>query len=97
MFVNYDHFETKQLKMIYIENRVENFATKYLKFRMRDKILILFNLEVLKTLKNVFNNFNRKLIVINEFRVLRMKNKNFYFFQQNLNKSRLISITIKTR
>ena len=49
---------------------------------MRDKTLnfFLFNFDMLQTLKNVFNNFNRKLIVINEFRALRMSDKNFHFF-----------------
>ena len=82
MFANHDHFEIEQLKMIYIESRIENLATKHLNFRMRDETLnfFLFNFDMLQTLKNVFDDFNRKLIVINEFRVLRMSDKNFHFF-----------------
>ena len=82
LFVNHDYFKIEQLKMTYIENRIENFATKHLNFRMRDKTLnfFLFDFDILQTLKNVFDDFNRKLIVINEFRALRMSDKNFYFF-----------------
>ena len=82
MFANHDHFEIEQLKMIYIENRIESLATKHLNFRMRDETLnfFLFNFDMLQTLKNVFDDFNRKLIVINEFRTLRMSDKNFHFF-----------------
>ena len=82
LFVNIDHFEIEQLKMIYIENSIEDFATKHLNSRMRDETLNSFfsNFDMLQTLKNVFNDFNRKLIVINEFRVLRLSDKNFHFF-----------------
>ena len=98
MFANHDHFEIEQLKMIYIESRIESFATKHLNFRMRDETLnfFLFNFDMLQTLKNVFDDFNRKLIVINEFRVLRMSDKNFHFFKQNFNELLLISIIMKT-
>ena len=36
---------------------------------------------MLVILKKMFDDFNKKLTIINEFRVLRMKNENFYIFR----------------
>ena len=68
--------------MIYIESRIESFATKHLNSRMRDETLNFFlsNFDMLQTLKDVFDDFNRKLTVINEFRALRMSDKDFHSF-----------------
>ena len=39
---------------------------------------------MLQTLKEIFDDFNKKLITINKFRILRIKNKNFYFFKKKI-------------
>ena len=68
--------------MIYVLNRIENLAAKHLNLSIREKSLFLFlsseNMFVI--LKKMFNDFNKKITIINEFRVLRIKNKNFYIF-----------------
>ena len=82
LFANANYFDTKELKMIYILNRIENLAAKHLNFCTREKSLSLFlsseNMFVI--LKKMFDDFNKKLTIINEFRALRIKNKSFYIF-----------------
>ena len=78
---NANYFDTKELKMIYILNRTEDFAAKHLNSRTRKEFCFLFlsNENMLVILKKMFDDFNKKLI-IKEFRVLQMKNKDFYIF-----------------
>ena len=82
LFVNASHFDTKKLKIIYVLNRIENHAAKHLNFRTREKFLSSFlsNENMFVILKEMFDDFNKKLTIINEFRALRMKNKSFYIF-----------------
>ena len=82
LFVNANHFDTKDLKMIYVLNRTENVAAKHLNFCTREKFLFSFfsSENMLITLKEMFDDFNKKLTIINEFRALRIKNKKFHIF-----------------
>ena len=68
--------------MIYILSQTENLAAKHLNFRTRERFLSLFlsseNMFII--LKERFNDSNKKLTTINEFRVLRIKNMNFHIF-----------------
>ena len=82
LFANVDHFETKKIKIIYVKSRTKENAAKYLNFDMREDSFCSFRFsdEMLEILREVFDDFNRKLTAINEFRILRMKNKNFHFF-----------------
>ena len=68
--------------MIYIESRTEGLAAKHLDSRMRDgtPTSFLSSSEMLQTLKDVFDDLNRKLTVSNEFRALRMGDKDFLSF-----------------
>ena len=83
LFVNTNHFDTKKLKIMYVLNRTKNFAAKHLNFRTREKFLSSFfsNKNMFIILKKMFDDFNKKLTIINEFRVLHIKIKNFYIFQ----------------
>ena len=82
LLVNANHFFSKKMKMIYIKNRTKNNAIKHLKFRIRKNAFYLFRIndEILNVMKIIFDDFNRKLTIINKFRVLRMNDKNFYTF-----------------
>ena len=82
LFVNANHFDTKELKMIYVLSRTENLAAKYLNFRMRKRFLSLFlsSENMLIILKKLFDDFNKKLTIINEFRALHIRDKNFHIF-----------------
>ena len=81
-FTNANYFDTKELKMIYVLSRTKSFTAKYLNFRTREEYFFPFfsseNMFVI--LQEMFDDFNKKLIVINEFRALRMKNKDFHIF-----------------
>ena len=70
------------MKMIYIKNRTKDNAVKHLKSRMRKNAFYSFRTsdEMLNAIKMIFNDFNRKLTIINEFRILRMSDKNFHTF-----------------
>ena len=82
LFANVNYFDTKQLKIIYVLNRIENFAAKHLNLRTREVFHYLFlsneNMPII--LKKLFDDFDKKLTIINEFRALRMKNKKFHIF-----------------
>ena len=82
LFVNANYFDTKKLKMMYVLSRTKNFAAKHLNFRTREKSFFLFLLSknMFVILKEMFNDFNKKLTIINEFRALHIKIKNFYIF-----------------
>ena len=82
LFVNANHFFSEKMKMIYIKSRTKNNAIKHLKFRMRKNAFYSFRIndEMLNVMKIIFDNFNRKLTIINEFRILRISDKNFYTF-----------------
>ena len=82
LFVNANYFDTKKLKMIYILSRTEDFAAKHLNFCTHERFIFLFflNENMLVILKEMFDDLNRKLTTINEFRVLRTKDKNFHIF-----------------
>ena len=49
---------------------------------MREDFLCIFrfNDEMFEISKKTFDDFNKKLTAINEFRILQMKNKDFHFF-----------------
>ena len=68
--------------MIYVLNRIKKLTTKHLNFRTREKFSFSFLLceDMLITLKEMFNDFIRKLTIINKFRALRIKNKDFHIF-----------------
>ena len=82
LLINANYFDTKKLKIIYVLSRIENFAAKHLNFRTREKSFFSFlsseNMFVI--LKKMFADFNKKLTIINKFRVLRIKNKNPHIF-----------------
>ena len=82
LLVNANHFLSKKMKMIYIKNRTKNNAVKYLNFRIRKNAFYLFRTsdKMLNVMKIIFDDFNRKLTIINEFRILRMNDKNFHTF-----------------
>ena len=82
LFVNANHFLSEEMKMIYIKNRTKNNAIKHLKLRMRKNALYSFRIsdEMLNAMKMIFDDLNRKLTIINEFRVLRISDKNFHTF-----------------
>ena len=82
LLVNANHFLSKEMKMIYIKNRMKNNAIKHLKFRMRKNVFYSFRTsdEMLNIMKMIFDDLNRKLTIINEFRILRMNDKNFHTF-----------------
>ena len=82
LLVNANYFLLKKMKMIYIKNRTKNNAIKHLKFRMRKNAFYSFrtNDEMLNVMKMIFDDLNRKLTIINEFRILRISNKNFHTF-----------------
>ena len=82
LLVNADHFFSEEMKMIYIESRTKDNAVKHLKSRMRENALYSFRTsdEMLNAMKMIFDDFNRKLTIINEFRILRMSDKNFHTF-----------------
>ena len=82
LFANADHFETEELKMMYILSRTEGLAAKHLDPRTREGSLspFLSSTDMLLTLKEVFDDPNRKLTAINEFRALRMGDKDFHTF-----------------
>ena len=67
---------------MYVLNQTENLTAKHLNFRTREKFSFLFlsSENMLIILKEMFDDFNKKLTIINEFRVLRIKNKIFYIF-----------------
>ena len=62
LLVNANHFLSKKMKMIYIENRTKNNTIKHLKFRMQKNALYSFRTsdEMLNAMKMIFDNFNRK-------------------------------------
>ena len=68
--------------MIYALNRTKNLTTKHLNFYKREEIFFSFlsSEDILITLKEMFDDLNRKLTIINEFRALRIKEKNFHIF-----------------
>ena len=70
------------MKMIYIESRTKNNVIKHLKFRMQKNTFDLFRTsdEMLNAMKMIFDDLNQKLTIINEFRILRMNDKNFHTF-----------------
>ena len=82
LFANADHFETEEIKMIYVESRTEGNAAKHLDPRMREDSPCPFRSsgEMLETLREIFDDPNRKLTAINEFRSLRMGDKDFHSF-----------------
>ena len=82
LLINANHFFSEEMKMIYIKNRTKNNAIKHLKFRMRKNAFYSFRIndEMLNAMKMIFDDFNRKLTIINEFRILRMNDKNFHTF-----------------
>ena len=82
LFVNANHFLSKEMKMIYIKSRTKDNAIKHLKFRMRKNAFYSFRTsdEILNAMKMIFDDLNRKLTIINEFRILRMNDKNFHTF-----------------
>ena len=82
LFVNANHFDMKEIKIIYISNRIENLAAKNFNLRTREKFLSSFlsSENMLVILKGVFNDFKKKLTTINEFDALRIKNKNFHIY-----------------
>ena len=82
LLVNANHFLSKKMKMIYIKNRTKDNAVKHLKFRMRKNALYLFRTsdKMLNAMKMIFDDFNRKLTIINKFRILRISDKNFHTF-----------------
>ena len=82
LLVNANYFLSKQMKIIYIENRTKDNAIKHLKFRMRKNALYSFRTsdEMLNAMKIIFDDLNQKLTIINEFRILRMSDKNFDTF-----------------
>ena len=82
LYVNADQFDTKQFRTMYVLIRSKELTAKHLNFRTRKKIWFSFLLfeNMLITLKEMFDDLNRKLTIINEFRVLRIKNKDFHIF-----------------
>ena len=82
LLVNANHFFSEEIKMIYIKNRTKSNAVKHLKSRIRKIAFYSFRTsdEMLKTMIMIFDDFNRKLTIINEFRVLRISDKNFHTF-----------------
>ena len=82
LFINANHFLSEKMKMIYIKNRTKNNAVKHLKFRMRKNAFYSFRIsdEILNAMKMIFDDLNRKLTIINEFRTLRISDKNFHTF-----------------
>ena len=82
LFANADHFETEEIKMIYVESRTEGNAAKHLDPRMREDSPCPFRSsgEMLEALREIFDDPNRKLTAINEFRALRMGDKDFHSF-----------------
>ena len=82
LLINANHFLSKKIKMIYIKSRTKNNAVKHLKFRIRKNVLYSFRTseKMLNAMKMIFDDFNRKLTIINEFRILRISDKNFYTF-----------------
>ena len=61
---------------------MENLAVKHLNFCTCEKFHFSFfsNKNMFITLKKRVDDFNKKLTIINEFRALHMKNKNFHIF-----------------
>ena len=82
LLVNANHFLSEEIRIIYIKNRTKDNAVKHLKFRMRKNALYSFRAsdKMLNAMKMIFDDLNRKLTIINEFRVLRMSDKNFHTF-----------------
>ena len=82
LFVNANYFLSEKMKMIYIKSRTKNNAIKHQKFRIRKNAFYSFrtNDKMLNIIKIIFDDFNRKLTITNEFRILRMNDKNFYTF-----------------
>ena len=82
LYVNANQFDTNKFKMMYVLSRVKKLTAKHLNFRTREEFFFRFFLfeNTLIILKEIFDDFNKKLTVINEFRVLRIKNKDFHIF-----------------
>ena len=82
LLINANYFFSKEMKMIYIENRTKDNAVKHLKFRIRKNAFYSFRTsdEMLNAMKMIFDDLNRKLTIINEFRILRISDKNFHTF-----------------
>ena len=82
LLVNANHFLSEEIKMIYIKNRIKDNTVKHLESRMRKNAFYSFRTsdEMLNAMKMIFDDFNRKLTIINEFQILRMNDKNFYTF-----------------
>ena len=69
-------------RKIYVENRVNDEIMRHMKIRLRKKFIKSFETveKMLKLLKRIYENLNRKHTVMKTFRVLRMRNKNFNSF-----------------
>ena len=79
---NADHYPTEKLRMAYLSTRVEGTASLHLAPRMRDDAKNPFNTaeKIIKILKKVFGDPNRRQIAINDYRKLYQRNDLFYKF-----------------
>ena len=69
---NADYYPTEKLRMAYLSTRVKGTASLHLAPRMRDDAKNPFNTaeKIIKILKKVFENPNRRQIAINDYRKL---------------------------
>lgn len=79
---NADRYDTEFLKMAYVESRTEGNAAKHLEPRMRKDSPkpFLSSDEMLNTLEKIFDDPNRKLTALTQFRSLRQGGKDFNSF-----------------
>ena len=80
LFVIANNFDTKELKIIHVLSRIKKLAAKYLNFPTRERFFFSSSENMLIILIKVFDDLNKKLAIINKFRALRIKNKNFHSF-----------------
>ena len=79
---NTDYYPIEKLRMAYLSTRVKGTASLHLAPRMRDDAKNPFNTaeKIIKILKKVFGNPNRRQTAINDYRKLYQRNNPFYKF-----------------
>ena len=79
---NADHYPTEELKMAYLVIHMEGTASLHFAPRLRNNAPNLFRIakKIVKTLKRIFGDPNRRQTAINNYRRLYQKNDLFYTF-----------------
>lgn len=79
---NVDHFNTKNIHIIYVISRLENNAVEHIFVRYCHEVSYLYTStdELFKHLKKIYDNINKNWKCCHEYNILRQINKSFNVF-----------------